>query len=87
MQLQSQFEALHRVFSAHSKAEDDLIWPALRAKAGRAGEPVADTLEGTFEEDHHDEEGAHNTYLERDVLLPPLRVPLQKAEIYSPDLM
>jgi hypothetical protein len=43
------------VFQAHSKAEDDLIWPALREKAWRDG-VARESLECALEEDHSDEE-------------------------------
>ncbi len=54
-QLHSQFLSLRRVFQAHSKAEDDLIWPALREKAWRDG-VARESLECALEEDHSDEE-------------------------------
>lgn len=56
-QLHSQFHSLRRVFQAHSKAEDDLIWPALREKAWRDG-VARESLECALEEDHSDEECA-----------------------------
>lgn len=53
--LHAQFLSLRRVFQAHSKAEDDLIWPALREKAWRDG-VARESLECALEEDHSDEE-------------------------------
>ena len=57
LQLHTQFQSLRRVFQAHSKAEDDLIWPALREKAWRDG-VARESLECALEEDHSDEECA-----------------------------
>ena len=46
----ARFQVIWSVFQAHSKAEDEFIWPALYAKIGKAG--VAE---------HHDHSHSHDS--------------------------
>ena len=63
-QIRSQVQMLYAVFQAHSTAEDEVIWPALRAKTACGGSGVgelvyeeADVLhEHEYTEDHADED-------------------------------
>ena len=62
-QIRSQVQMLYAVFQAHSTAEDEIIWPALKAKqfaggqdgtfVGKEGELVREL---DYVEDHEDEE-------------------------------
>ncbi|CAM9754564.1 unnamed protein product, partial [Heterosigma akashiwo] len=47
MQVQSQFKLLHAVFQAHSTAEDETIWPALKQKALEAAAAAVKTGAGS----------------------------------------
>ena len=63
VQIRSQVQMLYAVFQAHSTAEDEIIWPALKAKqfaggqdgtfVGKEGELVREL---DYVEDHEDEE-------------------------------
>uniref|UniRef100_A0A7S1XWB5 RING-type domain-containing protein n=1 Tax=Phaeomonas parva TaxID=124430 RepID=A0A7S1XWB5_9STRA len=77
LHIMSQFNLLWAVFRAHSKAEDDVIWPALRAKGANVEHdsddpdaPLPEVDEAEYEEEHKEE---RRMFSEMDGMLKSLR--------------